>query len=106
MFTSLLSEPFDQLLKGHLNYSVFSRLAMSVVMLQYQTCSPACGAQAVSSVCEYIAQDGWGGLHPLLVLSSHALYMKACYTLAAKNAVGVALLMLKVCLQSREKFLE
>lgn len=33
---------------------------------------------------------------PLLSLSSCALYVKACYMLAAKNAVGVALLTLKV----------
>lgn len=33
---------------------------------------------------------------PLLSLSSCALHMKACYTLAAKNAVGVVLLTLKV----------
>lgn len=32
--------------------------------------------------------------------------MKACYTLAAKNAVGVALLTLEMCLQSREKVLK
>lgn len=54
-----------------------------------------------------MALDAWDGLQCLCWgLSSSALHMKACYTLAAKNAVGVALLTLEMCLQSRERFLK